>query len=81
MAASYVLFPIHERASSCKLLQLMTGLHPALFWTASFIYDFASHLCSTVLIVIVFAIFDKFGIFTGYFLNTSKTRTVLSLHA
>ena len=62
LAASYAMFATTERESKAKLLQLMTGLNPGLFWFASFLFDLMSHLVTTGLIMIIFAAMDKYGI-------------------
>lgn len=62
LGASYSLFPTHERASKAKLLQLMTGVNPCLFWLASFLFDMCSHLITTALIMCIFAIMDTYKI-------------------
>jgi hypothetical protein len=72
IGASYVLFPIHERTSNSKLLQIMNGLSPVVFWSASFVFDLLNHLIACVLIFIVFAIFDFNHIFLGQGLKTIK---------
>ncbi|KAI1307918.1 Phospholipid-transporting ATPase ABCA3 [Halotydeus destructor] len=64
LAASYVLFPIHERASQAKLLQLMTGLPVWLFWLASLLFDMLAHAMASALILIVLAVFDNHDTFT-----------------
>ncbi|RWS10623.1 ATP-binding cassette sub-family A member 1-like protein [Dinothrombium tinctorium] len=71
LAASYVLFPIHERASKAKLLQLMSGLHPFLFWLANFIFDLTTHILCSYLIIIIFALMDKHEIFLSHFESAS----------
>ena len=63
LAASYILFPIHERMSKSKQLQLMTGLHPGLFHLVNFLFDLLTHLLAIAVIFIVFAIFDTDKIF------------------
>ena len=73
LGASYVLFPVHERVSNSKLLQLMNGISTVTFWTASFIFDLITHLVATAFIFIIFAIFD----FNKVFLGTDNTRTGL----
>ncbi len=65
IGASYVLFPIHERISNSKLLQLMNGIPPLVFWGASFVFDMLNHLIACIFIFIVFAIFDWNHIFLG----------------
>ncbi|KAI1307953.1 Phospholipid-transporting ATPase ABCA3 [Halotydeus destructor] len=59
LGASYVLFPIHERATQSKLLQLMTGLPVWLFWFASFLFDLISHTLASLLILIVVTAVDS----------------------
>ena len=73
LGASYVLFPVHERVSNSKLLQLMNGISSVTFWAASFIFDLITHLAATCIIFIIFAIFD----FNKVFLGTDNTRTGL----
>lgn len=63
IGASYVLFPINERISKAKLLQLMTGLSSILFWTANFFFDLLNHSIVVLVIYILFAIFDFNQIF------------------
>lgn len=76
LGASYVLFPVHERVSQSKLLQMMTGISTLTVWAASYIFDLLNHLVSTVIIFVVFAIFDHKKVFfdndlsrTGLFLT------------
>lgn len=64
LAASYCLFPIHERSSKSKLLQLMTGLHPFLLHTVNFVFDFILHILAIVVILLVFLVMDSEKIWT-----------------
>ena len=63
LAASYVLFPVHERVDNSKLLQLMTGISSLTFWLASYLFDLLTHLVATSLIFLVFVIFDYNNVF------------------
>jgi ATP-binding cassette subfamily A (ABC1) protein 3 len=65
IGASYVLFPIHERVSNSKLLQLMNGLSSFTFWSASYLFDIVNHLLATLILFIVFIIFDTNKVFWG----------------
>lgn len=38
-AASYVVFPLNERISSAKHLQLMTGVGSVIYWSSNFLFD------------------------------------------
>lgn len=57
LAASYVIFPISEKYSKAKLIQIMTGLHPMLLHFSSFIFDLATNLiCSCLLLLFIYLI-------------------------
>ncbi|CAG2109717.1 unnamed protein product, partial [Medioppia subpectinata] len=71
IGASYVLFPIHERVSNSKLLQLMTGISSATFWAASFCFDLFNHFIASVFLFVIFAIFDSNKVFIGTVSNGS----------
>ena len=59
LAASYVLFPVQERLSKAKLIQVMTGLHPILLHGINFLYDIIQHILAISIVMIVIAIFDN----------------------
>jgi len=65
IGASYVLFPIHERITNSKLLQLMNGISIHTFWAASYVWDLINHLIASVLLLGLFAIFDSNKVFMG----------------
>jgi ATP-binding cassette subfamily A (ABC1) protein 3 len=65
IGASYVLFPIHERVSNSKLLQLMTGISSTTFWAASYLFDLINHFIASIFLFIIFAIFDWNKVFIG----------------
>ncbi|UYV74726.1 hypothetical protein LAZ67_12000713, partial [Cordylochernes scorpioides] len=59
LTACYILFPVHERVTGSKLLQLMTGLHPTLFWAIHFLFDFClCHLPASILFLFFMYLFD-----------------------
>lgn len=58
LAASHVLVPIQERSSKAKLLQIMTGLHPILYWLAHFLVDMLIHIICTCCIFAVILLLD-----------------------
>src|SRR5690606_31917807 len=55
-----------ENASKAKLIQLMTGLSPANFWFANFIFDLANHLLAITILLGVILLFDSGHIFSGH---------------
>uniref|UniRef100_T1JTR1 ABC transporter domain-containing protein n=1 Tax=Tetranychus urticae TaxID=32264 RepID=T1JTR1_TETUR len=58
LAASHILVPIHERSSKAKLLQIMTGLHPIMYWISHFIFDMMIHIICTLCIFTVVLTLD-----------------------
>lgn len=63
LSASFVLIPIHERATSAKLLQMMTGISAATYWFSMFIWDFIISVIISFLLIIPFAIFGHITFF------------------
>ena len=73
LAASYVLYPIKEQASKAKLIQLMTGLSPALFWSVNFLFDLLNHLLATgVLFFIIYLLDSNSSMFGSGEQNSGK---------
>ncbi|RWS30311.1 ATP-binding cassette sub-family A member 1-like protein [Leptotrombidium deliense] len=79
LAASYVLFPIHEISSKSKLLQLMTGLYSKLFWLVNSLFDIGTHLLACILIFFIIAAMDKNQIFFAHIQSTFALFTLLIL--
>ncbi|GFR10884.1 ATP-binding cassette sub-family A member 3 [Trichonephila clavata] len=63
LSASFVLLPLHERASKAKLLQLMTGIPSVMYWIAMFVWDYLIHIVVSILLIIPFAIFVHYAFF------------------
>ncbi|GFV70897.1 ATP-binding cassette sub-family A member 3 [Trichonephila clavipes] len=63
LSASFVLLPLHERASKAKLLQLMTGIPSAMYWIAMFVWDYLISVVVSILLIIPFAIFVHYAFF------------------
>ncbi|OTF75870.1 ABC transporter sub-family A-like protein [Euroglyphus maynei] len=63
LAASYVLYPIKERTSKSKLLQLMAGVSPTVFWLSHFIFDLVYHLLTISVLYLVIYLFDSDKVF------------------
>ncbi|GFS83796.1 ATP-binding cassette sub-family A member 3 [Nephila pilipes] len=76
LSASFVMLPIHERASKAKLLQLMTGIPSALYWAAMFVWDYLIHSVVSILLIIPFAIFVHYAFF-GIHSNAIGTALLL----
>lgn len=71
LAASYSLYPIHERITKSKLIQLMTGLPISVFWLSNYIFDLITHSIAIIVLIITIYLFDTHQIFFGQ-INTGK---------
>ncbi|CAG2117502.1 unnamed protein product, partial [Medioppia subpectinata] len=58
LAASYIIYPIIERVSKSKALQLMTGLSSAVYWLTNYLFDILNHLLAITLLSLVVYMFD-----------------------
>lgn len=74
LAASYVLFSIHEKSSKARLVQLMTGLSQWTLIGANFMFDLFTHFISIAVVFLVFVTMDTNGVFMKY----NSTRGMLS---
>lgn len=75
LGASFILQPIREK--NCKLLQLMTGLSPTLFWAVSYVFDLFVHLGIVLILFVITAVFDKDKMFFGSFESASALFALL----
>lgn len=66
LTSSFILIPIHERASKAKLLQMMSGISPATYWFSMFVWDFAICIIINLLLIIPFAIFSHYAFFASH---------------
>ena len=44
-----ILFPVAEKISGAKHLQIMTGLGPLTFWSVNFIWDYLLYIFSALM--------------------------------
>lgn len=57
--ATYAVYLIGERASGFKHLQLISGVGRIVYWTATFLWDFACFCITIVVVIIIFLIFNE----------------------
>lgn len=57
--AFHVMFYIQERVSNMKLLQFIGGVHTAIFWVVSFLFDFAAHLVTSLICYITVSAYKE----------------------
>ncbi|XP_075215102.1 phospholipid-transporting ATPase ABCA3-like [Lycorma delicatula] len=63
--ANFIAFPLLERISVTKHLQLMTGLSPLTYWATSYIWDYLLFIFTSCLFFIPIYFFDSINIFHG----------------
>lgn len=78
LGASYVLFPVKERVTKSKLLQLMTGLSPTTYWTVNFLFDLLTHSLAAALLFGLMGAVDN-SLFGSANQDTSTPTILLSL--
>lgn len=64
LSASYLVFPLQERESNTKQVQVMTGAPVWALWATNFIWDMGTYLMTVILIIIAFMTLDPRGYFT-----------------
>lgn len=66
LVSLFIIFPIKERTSGAKHLQLMTGLHPVTYWISNLAWDYLIYLVSSALMLIVLMAMDHDKTFTSF---------------
>jgi len=56
--ASFVVFLVHEKASSGKHQQLLAGVSPMMYWVASYAWDMINFFFPLVLCFVIFQVFQ-----------------------
>lgn len=59
ISALYVMFYIRERTSKAKLLQFISGVHPFTFWVTSFLFDYMTHVLTSVFAFLTILAFQE----------------------
>ncbi|KAK4327951.1 hypothetical protein Pmani_001612 [Petrolisthes manimaculis] len=65
LSSSFLVFPLQERESNTKQVQIMTGAPVWALWATSFVWDMAAYLLTLVLILLSFVALDPNGYFTA----------------
>ena len=66
LVSLFVIFPIVERTSGAKHLQMMTGLHPVTYWISNLAWDYLIYLFSSVMMLILLMAMDHEKTFTSF---------------
>lgn len=61
LASVFTLAPLHEKVSKIKLLQMMTGVSPLVYWLANFVFDLLFFLCVILQMLAVILYLDTEG--------------------
>ncbi|XP_076318610.1 phospholipid-transporting ATPase ABCA3-like [Tachypleus tridentatus] len=64
-SSAFILFPVQERISKAKLIQLMAGVQGIAYWVVNFVWDFSIHFVCCVLILIPFVAYDPSSVYSG----------------
>lgn len=62
--SAFLLFPLVERITNAKQVQMMTGVNPLVFWGSNLAWDVSLLLVSTTLTIIVLVAMDGKQFFT-----------------
>merc|ERR1719192_2468977 len=66
LVSSFLIFPLSERATNAKQVQIMTGLHPATFWVSNLLWDLLLFLLSSLAMLGLILILDQHSTFLTY---------------
>lgn len=61
VSSFYIMFYIKERVSKAKLLQYVSGLNVSSFWITSFLFDYATFILNSIVMILVLAVFQEDG--------------------
>jgi hypothetical protein len=65
LTGSFQTFPLLERVSKAKQLQLMAGTSPLAYWFTCFMWDFALYIMVAIIMTIVVLVADPLNVFNG----------------
>ena len=55
----FAIFPLKERVTNAKQVQMMAGVNPFVFWFSNFVWDFLIYIVVAVLLAVVLYFFDS----------------------
>nr|XP_045609701.1 phospholipid-transporting ATPase ABCA3-like isoform X2 [Procambarus clarkii] len=64
LSASFLVFPLQERETKAKQVQVMTGASVGVLWVTTFLWDYLTYFISAAVVFIVFMTFDTKHYFT-----------------
>ena len=54
----FAIFPLKERVTNAKQVQMMAGVNPFVFWFSNFVWDFLVYIIVALLLAVVLYFFD-----------------------
>lgn len=64
LCSAFLLFPLIERITNAKQVQLMTGVNPVIFWLSNLVWDFGIYFVASLLLLLVVTILDDTNTYT-----------------
>ncbi len=64
LVAAFVIFPLSEKVTNAKQVQMMTGLDPATFWLSNVLCDYVLYAASVALALLLLVVMDEMSYFT-----------------
>ena len=66
LVSAFLIFPLNERATNAKQVQLMTGLLPGVFWISNLVWDFLLYALAAFIMFGIILGLDNNGTFLNY---------------
>uniref|UniRef100_UPI00398F4B51 phospholipid-transporting ATPase ABCA1-like n=1 Tax=Pristiophorus japonicus TaxID=55135 RepID=UPI00398F4B51 len=57
--ASFVVFLIQERVTKAKHMQFISGVKPAIYWLANYVWDMCNYVVPATLVILIFICFQQ----------------------
>ena len=64
LVSVFLIFPLIERITNAKQVQIMTGVHPGIFWFANLTWDIGLLILYSLLAIIILISMDAGSYFT-----------------
>ena len=69
----FLIFPLIERITNAKQVQIMTGIHPGIFWFANLTWDIGLLILSSLLAIIILIGMNAGSYFTSSYARRRTT--------
>ena len=55
----FLIFPLKERVTNAKQVQMMAGVNPVIFWISNFVWDFIVYMIIATILALILYLFDE----------------------